>query len=580
MGLLTRFKSSLTYPIAATLVLVTVVPVALAGWLFASYNREHLTTVEKLYLNRQAVSLASEVDHFFSSRSTYLASTARALAVSSPDDVASFESFLEEMANEAGPSFAYLQILNREGEGSYVYDPQLGTEEVRLLTDQVRSTQDAALIGDPEPEFRLEAPEDRSPWAILVFPLQTPDGTAWGSLAGVLDFANFERTFVDSTFTGLFVSVIDDSGQVILSSSPSLRGESLTGSPLVRDFLTRPMALTSTYTNPLNPDVGEVLGSAAPVTNLGWGVLLERPTAMAFAPIRIMQLRTLMVSAVAGLVALGLGFILSRRLIGPLRQLADISSEISEGKLSVRSDVQGDDEIAQLGRNFNHMAENIESLVRKLKHALRQNQELFLETIRTLAAAIDAKDPYTKGHSERVSAYSMAIARHLGLGFDDIFHVRIAAILHDVGKLGIRDGILNKPGGLTDEEYEIMRRHPGIGAQIMTPISKLKSIIPGIRNHHETWDGQGYPDQLRGEQIPMVARIIGVADTFDAMTTNRPYQKAMPLAHVTAKMKAMAGTRFDPEVVVAFSAAVDAGDIMPPEPWSEGDGLASHQEVS
>jgi putative nucleotidyltransferase with HDIG domain len=287
-----------------------------------------------------------------------------------------------------------------------------------------------------------------------------------------------------------------------------------------------------------------------------------------------------MVSAVAGLVALGLGFILSRRLIGPLRQLADISSEISEGKLSVRSDVQGDDEIAQLGRNFNHMAENIESLVRKLKHALRQNQELFLETIRTLAAAIDAKDPYTKGHSERVSAYSMAIARHLGLGFDDIFHVRIAAILHDVGKLGVRDGILNKPGGLTDEEYEIMRRHPGIGAQIMTPISKLKSIIPGIRNHHETWDGRGYPDKLKGEQIPMVARIIGVADTFDAMTTNRPYQKAMPLAHVTAKMKAMAGTRFDPEVVVAFSAAVDAGDIMPPEPWSEGDGLASHQEVS
>ena len=123
----------------------------------------------------------------------------------------------------------------------------------------------------------------------------------------------------------------------------------------------------------------------------------------------------------------------------------------------------------------------------------------------------------------------MAIARHLGLGFDDVFHVRIAAILHDVGKLGIKDGILNKPGGLTDEEYEIMRRHPGIGAQIMAPISKLKTIIPGIRNHHETWDGNGYPDKLSGEQIPMVARIIGVADTFDAMTTNRPYQKAMTL---------------------------------------------------
>jgi putative nucleotidyltransferase with HDIG domain len=349
---------------------------------------------------------------------------------------------------------------------------------------------------------------------------------------------------------------------------------------LVRDFLTRPLALTSTYTNPLNPDAGEVLGSAAPVTSLGWGVILERPTSIAFAPVRVMQQRTLMVSAVAGLVALALGFVLSRRMIHPLQELANISSEIAEGKFNVRSKVEGRDEIAQLSSNFNDMAENIETLVRKLKHALRQNQELFLETIRTLAAAIDAKDPYTKGHSERVSAYSMAIARHLGLNFDDVFHVRIAAILHDVGKLGIKDGILNKPGGLTDEEYEIMRRHPDIGATIMAPISKLKTIIPGIRNHHETWDGNGYPDKLKGEEIPMVARIIGVADTFDAMTTNRPYQKAMTLEFVTDKMKAMAGTRFDPQVVHAFAAAVDAGDITPPSPSPGATNNEARQEVS
>ncbi len=579
MSLLTRFKSSLTYPIAATLVLVTVVPVVLSGWLFASYNREHLTTVEKLYLNRQAVSLANELDFFFSSRSSYLESTARALAVSADVNVASFEPFLEEMARAVGPSYSYLQILNRDGEGSYVYDPQLDAAQVELLSEIVRSTHDSALTGEPSPEFRLELSADRSPWAILVFPFRAGDGTTWGSLAGVLDFADLEQEFNDNTFSGLFVCVIDGDGQVILSSAPSLRGESLSESPLVRDFLTRPLALTSTYTNPLNPDAGQVLGSAAPVTSLGWGVILERPTSIAFAPVRVMQQRTLMVSAVAGLVALGLGIILSRRVINPLQALAQISSEISDGKLSVRSEVHGEDEIAQLGGNFNHMAESIESLVRKLKHALRQNQELFLETIRTLAAAIDAKDPYTKGHSERVSAYSMAIARHLGLGFEDVFHIRIAAILHDVGKLGIEDGILNKPGGLTDEEYEIMRRHPGIGAQIMTPISKLKSIIPGIRNHHETWDGKGYPDQLVGEQIPMVARIIGVADTFDAMTTNRPYQKAMPFTHVTDKMKSMAGTRFDPTVVGAFAAAVAAGDITPPEIASQGEDTGSHQEV-
>jgi len=580
MGLFTRFQSSLTYPIAATLVLVTVVPVALSGWLFASYNREHLTTVEKLYLNRQAVNVANELDHFYTGRSTYLESTARALAVSADNEVASFEAFLEEMATEAGPSFAYLQILNRDGEGSYVYDPQLAPAEVTLLSEIVKESQNQALTGDPSPQYRLEIAAERSPWAVLVFPLQSPDGVAWGSLAGVLDFTDFERDFSENAYAGLFVTVIDSAGKAVLSSTPTMRGQSLVEAPLVRDFLTRPLALTSTYTNPMNPDAGEVLGSAAPVASLDWGVILERPTSIAFAPVRVMQKRTLMVSAVAGLVALALGYVLSRRLIGPLQALAHISSEISEGKLSVRSDVAGTDEIAQLGTNFNHMAENIESLVRKLKHALRQNQELFLETIRTLAAAIDAKDPYTKGHSERVSAYAMAIARHLGYDFDNVFNVRIAAILHDVGKLGIQDNILNKPGGLTDEEYDIMRRHPGIGAQIMTPISKLKTIIPGIRNHHETWDGNGYPDKLKGEEIPMVARIVGVADTFDAMTTTRPYQKAMPLDYVTEKMKAMAGTRFDPDVVEAFTAAVEAGDIMPPDSQHGGAESTAQREIS
>jgi putative nucleotidyltransferase with HDIG domain len=277
-----------------------------------------------------------------------------------------------------------------------------------------------------------------------------------------------------------------------------------------------------------------------------------------------MQTRTLGLTAIAALISLGIGFTLSRRLINPLQNLASTTSQIAEGNLAVRASVSGADEIALLGSNFNDMASNIEALVRKLKQALRQNQELFLETIRTLAAAIDAKDPYTRGHSERVSSYSMAISRHLGLNQEEVFRVHIAAILHDVGKLGVRESILNKPGGLSDEEFEVMRQHPSIGAQIMSPIRMLKDIIPGIRNHHETWDGTGYPDHLSAEEIPMVARIIGVADTFDAMTTTRPYQQAMTLDYVLQKMQSMSGSRFDPVVVEAFIAAVEAGDISPP----------------
>jgi HD-GYP domain-containing protein (c-di-GMP phosphodiesterase class II) len=122
-----------------------------------------------------------------------------------------------------------------------------------------------------------------------------------------------------------------------------------------------------------------------------------------------------------------------------------------------------------------------------------------------------------------------------------------------------------------------MRQHPSIGAQIMSPIRMLKDIIPGIRNHHETWDGNGYPDRLEGDQIPMVARIIGVADTFDAMTTTRPYQKAMTLEYVLAKMRSMSGSRFDPLVIDAFLAAVEAGDISPPDRESQ---LPAQSEVS
>jgi putative nucleotidyltransferase with HDIG domain len=358
-------------------------------------------------------------------------------------------------------------------------------------------------------------------------------------------------------------SVIDNTGRVIISSRPDIRRSNLSDLPLVRDFLASRQRLTLTYEHPLF-QAGEVLGSMAPTGVLGWGVLMERPAAEAYAPVLASQWRTLGLTALAAMIALGIGFGLSRRLITPLQELAATTSQVAEGNLTVRAKVHGEDEIALLADNFNNMAGNIEALVRKLRLALRQNQELFLETIRTLAAAIDAKDPYTRGHSERVASYSMAISRHLGLSQEEVFRVHIAAILHDVGKLGVRDGILNKPGGLSDEEFEVMRQHPAIGAQIMSPIRMLKDIIPGIRNHHETWDGTGYPDRLKGDEIPMVARIIGVSDTFDAMTTTRPYQQAMTLDYVLAKMRSMVGSRFDPLVIDAFMAAVEAGDISPP----------------
>jgi len=561
MGFVARLRSSLTYPIAATLVLVTVVPMVLVGMLLSSYNRETLETAEKQYLTRQAVSLASETSLFISGHQTLLASTARALAAADRINVDSFESLLQGIGSEPGRAFVYLQIIPRTGTGAFVRSRQLKQVTGDFLTEAMHLAHEKVLDGYQVEEIILEVPEGEAPKALFSYPLRSRGSEVWGSLHGVLDLGSLQDKLGENTYTGYLVSVVNEDGDAVLSSIPSLRKMNLSASPLVRNFLYSPQRITLAYDHPVDEDAGEVLGSMAPVRVFNWGVLMERPTSAAYAPVRVMKTRTFGFTAVAALISLGIGFTLSRRLITPLQNLASTTSQIAEGNLAVRATVRGQD---LLGSNFNNMASNIEALVRKLKKALRQNQELFLETIRTLAAAIDAKDPYTHGHSERVSSYSMAISRHLELNQEEVFRVHIAAILHDVGKLGVRESILNKPGGLSDEEFEVMRQHPSIGAQIMSPIRMLKDIIPGIRNHHETWDGTGYPDSLEGEQIPMVARIIGVADTFDAMTTTRPYQQAMTLDYVLAKMRSMSGSRFDPVVVEAFMAAVEAGDISPP----------------
>ncbi len=181
------------------------------------------------------------------------------------------------------------------------------------------------------------------------------------------------------------------------------------------------------------------------------------------------------------------------------------------------------------------------------------SEKMLLGAVRSLAAAVDAKDPYTQAHSERVSRHAREIARLLGLGEHDVEAVGLAALMHDIGKIGIDDSILRKSGPLTDEEYEIMKTHPIKGAQIMEPFSPLKDVIPGVKYHHENVDGTGYPEGLKGDEIPYPAKIISVAETFDAMTTNSPHQKAKGASYVLDRMRSMIGTKFDAEIVDALA---------------------------
>jgi putative nucleotidyltransferase with HDIG domain len=186
---------------------------------------------------------------------------------------------------------------------------------------------------------------------------------------------------------------------------------------------------------------------------------------------------------------------------------------------------------------------------------LRKQRELFLNTIMVLAQMVELRDEYTGGHTQRVTKYAIALAQHMGLPHDQIELVRTGTPLHDVGKIGISDEILRKPGKLTPAEFAVMQTHTTLGAEYLSNIPELLSVIPIIRNHHERWDGTGYPDRLAKGDIPLLARIVAVADAFDAMTSDRPYhtnKKGRPPAEAMAEVEAQAGRQFDPDCARAF----------------------------
>jgi len=188
-------------------------------------------------------------------------------------------------------------------------------------------------------------------------------------------------------------------------------------------------------------------------------------------------------------------------------------------------------------------------------------EEMFFQTAESLADAIEKRDPYTGGHTQRVTAYSLAIGRHLQLEPPEKRCLKIAAVLHDIGKIGIEDHILRKPEPLNKEEYNTIKLHAKMGAEILEHIRQLRDIVPGVKYHHEQINGSGYPDGLKGEEMPMIAKIVAVADTYDAMTTDRPYRKTLTKEKAIGELKRCSGIQFDSKVVEAFILAYERGEI-------------------
>jgi putative nucleotidyltransferase with HDIG domain len=289
-----------------------------------------------------------------------------------------------------------------------------------------------------------------------------------------------------------------------------------------------------------------------------WSVEVRRPMSAVLAPIRAFR-RTFFATLVA---VLGLVVLLTtsqvRRGLQPLEALRAGTARLARRDFSGAVTVHSGDEFEDLAGSFNLMAGDLDQQFRSNAQLITRLSDLTYGALAALARAVDASSPWTAGHSERVTAFSMRMASRLPLSGDQMDALLRGGLLHDIGKIGISPLILDKPGSLTPEEQRRIREHPELGARILAPLAPFADAIPVVRHHHEWWNGAGYPDGLRGEEIPFLARLLTAADVYDALVSSRPYRVGWPQPQAIEEIERGAGTQFDPAMVELFMAVLAA----------------------
>jgi len=295
-----------------------------------------------------------------------------------------------------------------------------------------------------------------------------------------------------------------------------------------------------------------LLASAVPTAVLGW--------LLATAGGERLAARGLLLAAGGAVVSAALAVLLAawfaRGILRPIQQVVHGALEIARGRFGHQIEFRTGDALGDLAYTFNHMSRELQRQDAENRRLIGALETGYLDTIRSLAGAIDAKDTYTRGHNQRVAELSVEIGRELGLEPRALKALEYGGILHDVGKIGVPEQVLKKDQPLTPAEMDIMRQHPAIGAEIVRGVDFLREAGAAIRSHHERWDGMGYPDGLAGEAIPLVARIVNIADTWDACTTTRPYQPALSNGEALAILQRLRGSQIDPRVHDALLAAL------------------------
>ncbi len=564
----------LLYVILGVLLAISVLPMYFYSAQIEAMNRSRLKTNEMLLQNTVTRSLADDIAQHQEALHMMLANLTSSIQVMllagpggadlSADKLLTPElrAMVEHFVSSSN-DIAYATLLNAEAKG--VSAGRI--EPDAFLRRELEHAYEAAREGRGYSGQPLTIGGGKSARTVML--VSSPilyGGRFLGMIATVVDMDYLVRRLQQVSLSGLMPYVVDSRGRLVAAAAPQYAtGQDMSQFEIVRSFVDvgakAQLAATREFTVRDGENSTDMLGTYSPVTSLDWAVVVQKPREDAYHGIYEMQRTGRLLAWLAVFVSVGVSILSARRITSPLQVLAQSSRAIARGDFSQRVHVKTRTEIGELAATFNTMSDELEQFVEDLRRAADENKALFMGSIQMLAGAVDEKDPYTRGHSDRVTKYSLLIGKEMGLdpGFLEV--LRVSAQLHDVGKIGIEDRILKKPGALTPEEFEIMKTHTTKGANILRPVPQLREMLPGIELHHEALNGRGYPYGLKGDEIPLLARVIAVADTFDALTTTRPYQKAHDETETMRIIQNLSGQRLDPRAVAALIAVLQRGEI-------------------
>jgi len=576
-------RGRILFSILALLFAVGVVPLVWTSSELVSRSRESIESNQKEWQLDKARLISTQVAIFVDSLRTQVGAIARTLEADTGS--ATFASRLDRIKEQKAleryvkdSAIVYLAIVDSTGVGPSagwdLRDPRLREQLQEAFQRGQRRT---SMLSVPIVSEGLQEP---------VVVIGEPVVVASGVEGVVIAVASLQpiREITRGTGGGIFeVYVVDKRGRLVAHSDPRRPlSEDLSGVEIVRIFLEQSLQAPAgtdargrrsrsggygTTSFAMLGDDGlrhQMLGTYMPVPDeSGWGVVVQVDIQKAYFTAIDLRKKSVLLVAIVTALAIVLGFLFAGEISHPIQKLAEGARRLAGGDYSTRVAVRSRNEVGFLADAFNQMGEEIQKAIEEIRLRAEENKELFMGSIRMLANAIDEKDPYTRGHSERVAYYSACLAKHLGMNPEEVERVHLSGIIHDVGKIGIEDKILRKAAALTDEEYEIMKQHPTKGEHILEAVPLLKEKAGDGLMHHENVDGSGYPKGLKGDEIPLFGRIVSVADAFDAMTTDRPYSKAMTFEAAIARLKFLSGKKFCPSSVDAFERAFLKGDVSP-----------------